>query len=60
MENEEKNAQEDGEHRQSSTASNEVDEFSYFRVQAQWGATGDIRLLRNWFRCAKSHQGNGF
>ena len=60
MESEEMNAQEDGELRQSTTASNAAEEFSYFQFQAQWGATGDLRLLRIWFRCAKSHQGNGF
>ncbi len=38
MENEEMNAQEDGELRQSTTASNAAEEFSYFQFQAQWGS----------------------
>ena len=38
MESEKKNAQEDGELRQSTTASNAAEEFSYFQFQARWGS----------------------
>ena len=39
MESEEKNAQEDGELRKSTTAFNSAAGFSYFQVQARRGAT---------------------
>ena len=38
MESEEKDAQEGAGHRQSTTASNAAEEFSYFQFQARWGS----------------------